>query len=141
MGSPGGICRALERGARMSAYIVEIEQDKLTPLRAVRIFCGQCVGGYQHVQNCGGNKMLGGQGDKNGVCYFWPYRLGKGRVSVKTIRKFCLECMGNSSRSVEDCSTLNCPVWIYRLGKNPRFAGRTPPTAGKISQFKRSASG
>ena len=106
----------------MSAYVVDFDQDKLTPSRAVRIFCGQCVGGYQHVKDCGGDKMLGGQGDKKGVCYFWPYRLGAGRVSVKAIRRFCMECMGNSSRSVEDCSTLSCPCWISRLGKNPKRA-------------------
>jgi len=57
------------------------------------------------------------------VCPFHPYRFGKGRPSVKTIRKFCLQCMGNSSQMVAECETEDCLCYPYRLGKNPERKG------------------
>lgn len=38
---------------------------------------------------------------------------------VKAIRKKCLECMGNSRREVLDCPSTECPIYPFRLGKNP----------------------
>ncbi len=96
----------------------------VTPRKAIRRICIKCVGGFRDVRDCGGDKCLGGQGDENGVCYFWPYRMGRGRPSVKLIRKFCLECMDAGYQLVEECENLSCPVHQYRFGKNPKRAGQ-----------------
>lgn len=93
----------------------------LTPKISVKKKCIECVSDPAVVKNCGGDKMLG-QGDENGRCWFYPYRNGRGRPSVKTIRKFCLECMGGSHKLVADCPSLNCPVHKFRFGSNPNRA-------------------
>ncbi|MCF8025670.1 MAG: hypothetical protein K9K82_09295 [Desulfobacteraceae bacterium] len=93
----------------------------MTPGKAIRKQCVECVGGNMpEVKNCGGDKMIG-QGDKNGQCFFYPYRMGRGRPSVKTIRKFCLECMGGSHKLVADCATGSCPLHPFRFGTNPNY--------------------
>ena len=91
----------------------------------------------------GGGELLSGDS-----CGFYRYRLGKGRPSVKTIRRECLSCMGAvpgrtrnpiASRMVEDCRSILCPVWPYREGSNPKMKGR-PITAAGMAQ-KRHAVG
>jgi hypothetical protein len=99
------------------------QNKKLTPLKAIRKFCVRCVQSPYAVKDCGGDKMLS-QGDENNVCWFWPYRLGKGRPSVKVIRRSCLECQGGSHKFVRECHEEDCPVWPFRLGKNPARAGK-----------------
>jgi len=96
----------------------------MIPLKAIRKLCVACVGSPFEVDKCGGNKCLGGQGDENGVCYFYPYRKGRGRPSVKLIRKFCLECMGGGRKLVAECGGEECPLHQYRFGKNPKRAGQ-----------------
>jgi hypothetical protein len=90
----------------------------MTPLKAIRKFCIQCVGSASEVKNCGGDKMLG-QGDSARRCWFYDYRMGRGRPSVKIIRKHCLECMGGSRKLVAQCINFDCPVYIFRFGRNP----------------------
>jgi hypothetical protein len=94
----------------------------MTPLAAIRKVCVTCVGSVYEVKDCGGNKCLDGQGDDNGDCYFFPFRFGRGRPSVKLIRKFCVECVGGSSKLVAECKS-DCPLHPYRFGKNPKRAG------------------
>ena len=103
----------------------------MTPLKAIRKICVACVGSPYDVAGCGGDKCLGGQGDENGLCYFYRYRMGRGRPSVKTIRKFCLECMGDSSQLVRECGS-DCSLHQYRFAKNPKRAGM-----GRKDAFKR----
>ena len=107
----------------------------MTPLRAIRKVCVECVGSSHEVRNCGGDVCVGVQGDEKVECYFFPFRLTKGRPSVKLLRKFCLECQGGSSRLVSECKS-DCPLHQYRFGKNPRRAGM-----GDISRIKQSVSG
>lgn len=38
---------------------------------------------------------------------------------IKAIREFCLECCGVSSSDVKSCTAPNCPLYAFRLGKNP----------------------
>jgi len=94
----------------------------MTPLEAIRRVCVACVGSPYEVINCSGDKCLNGQGDENGKCYYYPFRMGKGRPSVKIIRKFCLECMDGSNQLVTQCES-NCPLHQYRFGRNPKRAG------------------
>jgi hypothetical protein len=43
---------------------------------------------------------------------------------VKAIRQFCLECSGDSSAEVKCCTSRNCALYPFRLGKNPYRAKR-----------------
>lgn len=96
---------------------------KETPSQAVKRFCRQCCCGIRHeVVNCTGDKpIMGGLYSK---CPFYEYRLGKGRVSVKTIRKHCLMCMGGSKIAVKECTSEKCPLYPFRFGTNPNY-GKT----------------
>jgi len=39
---------------------------------------------------------------------------------LKTIRKFCVECMGGSPKYVADCPSYKCLLYSYRNGKRPK---------------------
>ena len=97
-----------------------------TPGQAIRRICVACVGSPYAVRDCGGDQCLGGQGNEDGICYFYPYRLGRGRPSVKLIRKFCRECLGGSSQAIAECEKKECPLHQFRFGKHPKRAGRMP---------------
>jgi len=92
----------------------------MTPGQKIRKVCIRCVASTHGVRNCGGNKMLG-QGDKDNVCWFYPYRMGRGRPSVKIVRRSCLECMGGSRKLVKNCGESDCPVHPFRMGRNPNY--------------------
>lgn len=38
---------------------------------------------------------------------------------VKAIRDFCLDCMGGSRDEVVRCTSKDCKIYAFRLGKNP----------------------
>ena len=43
---------------------------------------------------------------------------------VKAIRAKCIDCYGGSRYEVENCVTPDCPLYPYRLGKNPNRKGK-----------------
>lgn len=43
---------------------------------------------------------------------------------VKAIRAFCLECCGNSSEAVRECTAPRCALYAFRFGKNPYLKRR-----------------
>ena len=46
--------------------------------------------------------------------------LGHDKTPVlKAIRAKCLDCSGGSRAEVEDCLVRSCPLYPFRLGKNP----------------------
>lgn len=45
---------------------------------------------------------------------------------VKAIRAHCLECSNQQPSEVRDCHLTACPLWPYRMGKNPNRAGMGP---------------
>ena len=47
----------------------------------------------------------------------------KSITPLKAIRKHCLECSGGSPSEVKNCVIPECPLYQYRLGKNPRRKG------------------
>ena len=50
--------------------------------------------------------------------------LGHGkRPLLKVIRSYCLRCMGDQPSMVRKCTSVACPLYVYRLGTNP-FTGR-----------------
>ena len=38
---------------------------------------------------------------------------------LKAIKCFCVDCMGGHSIYVKDCTSINCPLYNFRMGKNP----------------------
>ena len=54
----------------------------------------------------------------------------------KAIRKLCIECSGGSESEVRRCTTVSCPVWPYRMGKNP-FAKRDLTDEQRAEMAKR----
>ena len=38
---------------------------------------------------------------------------------VKAIRAFCMECSNGQPSEIKDCPVTKCPLYPFRLGKNP----------------------
>ena len=96
-----------------------------SPMEAIRARCLECVGYHSaEVLNC-----------KDHDCALYPLRLGSIPIDrpsrLKAIRKHCLECMNGSAEAVRDCTSgpglakgePGCPVFQFRLGKNPKRKG------------------
>ena len=91
----------------------------MTPGKTIRRYCVHCNGEKEkEVRTCDAD----GKDPNFRKCPFHPYRMRKGRPSVKVIRRFCLQCMGGRSDFVMDCDTVDCFCFPYRLGKNPNMA-------------------
>lgn len=61
---------------------------------------------------------------------------------VKAIKKHCLDCSGGSKKEVRECIIQDCPLYPFRLGKNPNRKGlrlKTTPSQEWLRQ-KASAS-
>jgi len=43
----------------------------------------------------------------------------------KQIRKNCLECCGDSPKTVMFCASINCSLWYFRFGKRPKAVIRS----------------
>jgi len=97
---------------------MSVNFEKLAPRETVRAYCTQCLGLRQfsadEVKNCTGDAVK---------CPFFSYRLGK-RVSVKIMRKFCLDCTNGDREYVAKCPATTCPVYPYRFGTNPALIGK-----------------
>jgi hypothetical protein len=41
---------------------------------------------------------------------------------LQAIKKYCrYDCKGNSPSKVRECEEVDCFLWDYRLGKNPKY--------------------
>ena len=49
--------------------------------------------------------------------------------TAKIIRKKCLDCVGFQKNEVRKCTCLSCPLWPYRMGKNPFISARCKKVA------------
>lgn len=38
---------------------------------------------------------------------------------VKAIRAFCVECFGGLNSEIKKCQSIDCPLFPFRMGKNP----------------------
>lgn len=103
---------------RLTAQTSKVRQKSLSPGGAIHSFCFGCVGGAREVQKCGGGHCRFGC-DSKGVCSFYSFRFGKGRPSVKLIRRYCLSCKSGSTELVRECSESSCPLLPFRMGTNP----------------------
>ena len=48
--------------------------------------------------------------------------MNKLKTPVKAIRAKCLDCSGFQPSEVRKCEDAGCPLFAYRLGKNPSRA-------------------
>lgn len=55
--------------------------------------------------------------------------MSKNLSPVKSIRKFCIRCSGNSPKGVRLCPVTECSLYPYRFGKNPNRKGIAPNKA------------
>jgi hypothetical protein len=101
------------------ADMSKIERN-LTPRRAIRKHCIDCVGSVPETRDCQGDKLFGDP------CLFYPYRMGRGRPSVRLIRKYCLQCMGGSAQLVRECPSSKCPFLPWRMGHRPKAKALKP---------------
>lgn len=47
-------------------------------------------------------------------------QLGHSRVSpLRALRLKCLDCRNDSAQEVRLCTAVDCPNWLFRMGKNP----------------------
>lgn len=44
--------------------------------------------------------------------------------AIKSIRTFCVKCMGGSSAQVDVCESRDCDLWNFRFGVTPGTAAR-----------------
>ena len=51
------------------------------------------------------------------------------------IRAYCVECMGGSVSGVKDCTSMTCPLWNFRMGKDPLRGYELPPYVEPISDI------
>ncbi len=42
---------------------------------------------------------------------------------LKSIRAKCVECSAGKPSEIRDCTVIDCPLFPYRLGKNPNRKG------------------
>jgi len=42
---------------------------------------------------------------------------------LKSIRAKCVECSAGQPSEIRDCAVMDCPLFPYRLGKNPNRQG------------------
>lgn len=90
---------------------------KPTPRRAIMLFCRECVSG--RIELCASPD-----------CLFYPFKRprtlesGMGVSILKTIKAYCLACVGNEYEEVKNCTGKDCPVFPFRLGRNPYLKGK-----------------
>lgn len=55
---------------------------------------------------------------------------------VKAIRAYCLECCLEQPSEVKLCAADECPLWEFRMGKNPY---RAKPSQARIEAARKAA--
>ena len=89
----------------------------MTPGTAIRKHCVECVGSPYEIENCRGDFLYATEKK----CPFYRYRMGKGRPSVKLIRKYCMFCMSGSYQAINQCNSEICVLTPFRFGTNPNY--------------------
>lgn len=51
---------------------------------------------------------------------------------LKAIRSKCLDCTGQQLDEVRNCNIDRCPIYPYRMGKNPFSNRKGNPNLGKL---------
>lgn len=69
--------------------------------------------------------------------------LGHPEKPMKAIRTHCVGCCGGSYAEANKCTATGCPLWPYRMGRNPFHARskiRKPATAATVQASNPTAS-
>ena len=53
--------------------------------------------------------------EKEYIRKIWPKR----RSPLRAIRQKCLDCTADQPKEIAECCSANCPLWPFRMGKNP----------------------
>lgn len=102
----------------------------MTPIEAIRKQCLYCmIGQSKEVELC-----------TSPNCHLFYCRFGKNRTNPRRrallqIRDYCYDCSG-SYKERRDCWDTECPLYPYRLGKNPACADR-PGNAANLPCSKK----
>ena len=101
--------------AMVKRLVVEEGVIPLTPRKAIRLICRECVSG--NLDLC-----------VSPYCKLYPYRRqkteGKPLSPLKAIKSHCLECTGYEYQETKNCTDSRCNLFSYRLGKNPSLKGK-----------------
>jgi hypothetical protein len=115
----------------------------MTPGEAIHKFCTACVGSIYDVENCGGDHCLNGGCYSSGECWFYRFRQGRGRPSVKLLRKYCLYCTDGDAEWVRNCpdgvehrGQAPCALHPFRMGRNINFILTDEQKAGRALRFQ-----
>ena len=58
-------------------------------------------------------------------------------TAIRAIRKKCLDCSCGSRDEVKRCELVECPLYPFRMGKNPNIAGRAMTDEQKAAARER----
>ena len=111
------------------------EAQRLTPRETLHAHCHYCVQSRmdEDVRDCTGYIVYA----TGKPCPFYQHRLSAGRVSVKVLRRLCLdECMGGSHELVTGCEDPECILYPYRLGKSPALMGKDRSNGKGVATMK-----
>ena len=98
----------------------------ITPLKSIRKYCLWCMNGQMREINlCVSSN-----------CFFFKYRLNKGRPKLHIIRQKCLDCSGGSKAEIKGCLHDDCALFYYRFGKNPKLKGKRPNNITRLKGGK-----
>jgi hypothetical protein len=130
--------------------------DTPTPLKAVRLACLECSNGSAlEVRECVATSCplwtfrfgrRPGAEDKAAVAGKPVYPLEKrltGTSGLKAVRRRCVDCAGGTDAAVRACTVSACPLFPYRLGRNPnivRSPERKKADARRLALLRASAS-
>ena len=53
---------------------------------------------------------------------------------AKIIRKKCLDCCGFQAGEVRKCVAISCPLWPYRMGKNPFLSAKYKKMSSNLTK-------
>ena len=98
-----------------------MKHERRTPKETLHSWCHYCIQSRldEDVRDCGGDFVIA----TGKACPFHVYRMGNRRPPISTFRKFCLECMGGNRNFVKECTTTDCIIHPFRMGKNPARSG------------------
>jgi hypothetical protein len=100
----------------------EMKTNRRTPKQTLHAWCHYCIQSRldEDVRECGGDFVIA----TGKACPSYPYRMSDRRTPISIFRKFCLECMGGNKTFIKECSTTDCLLYLFRMGKNPARSGK-----------------
>jgi hypothetical protein len=60
---------------------------------------------------------------------------------LKALRAHCVECCNGNFAEVRTCSATACPLWLFRLGRNPTVAERAGIAGRPVYPIERTLAG